>query len=85
MSLQKMSLQKKAPHRSFEDTGRRENARGVHGQTHYGNASPSFVAHCTTNQLYALAFAGACAFFTLLELVVFPLMYQVAAHIHGWC
>jgi hypothetical protein len=64
----------------------KKNARGVHGQKHLtDNANISSASKYTTNQLCALAFAGAAAFFALLELVIFPLMYQVAAHIHGWC
>ena len=64
----------------------KKNARGVSGQTHLtDNANISTAPKYTTNQVSALAFIGAGAFFALLELVVFPLMYQVAAHIHGWC
>ena len=63
----------------------KKNARGVHGQTHQGNANSSFVEHCTTKYPVASALIGFAAFWAVLQLVIFPLLYQWAAYVHGWC
>ena len=63
----------------------KKNARGVHGQTHYANANFSIAKHYITKYPTAAALIGFAAFWAVLQLVIFPLLYQWAAYVHGWC